>query len=285
MKRWFIIITLTLLLVWLIELTLGYSEIPYIISRFFSDYGDFLGYYFIEFGVIITVSIFASKLLGILKPEESKKIFREKAEEAFNLLKKGYEQKNLSEASIRLIYDRLIPNSSYDNIIPYIDFLESFLIYIRKEDSDGDLTKSIETLIYPILQKEKEEKPYTGVQEGERRILLAIEESANKSELSSLKKHLEDLAVLIQNNQRSLDKAERTNKWTIPTSIVGVFLTVFFGLYSIWGTSISSKEVQNISEKVSKKVTWTIDSINKQAVIDAEKKDSLHNQNSVKDKK
>lgn len=191
---------------------------------------------------------------------------KDNEKEAFELLKRGYDQNTLNEKAIRLIYNQFLSNLNLYNY-SFVGFLEAFLIYIRKEDSDGNVTKNIEELVNPLLDKERAEKPYSGINEGERRILLAIEEAASQNELTSLKRHITDLSVVIENNQEALKKAEATNKWTIPTSIIGVILTLVFGIYGFWGPSISSKEIDRISEKVSQHVTSSVDSISNQQII------------------
>ena len=126
----------------------------------------------------------------------------------------------------------------------------------NERKSRPSLTKRIEVLINPILEKERAEKPYPCVKERERRILLAIENSAAKGETASLKNNLEDLSTVIENNQKSLDRARATNRWTIPISIIGIILTVFVWLY---GTSLSEKDVQRISNQI---YTTVSDSLN-----------------------
>ena len=175
-------------------------------------------------------------------------------EKAYALLLKGDEHNTLNDNSIRLIFKRMV-EPKYDHIT-YLNFLESFLIYVRQADNDGTLTKRIEVLINPILEKERAEKPYPCVKERERRILLAIENSAAKGETASLKNNLEDLSTVIENNQKSLDRARATNRWTIPISIIGIILTVFVWLY---GTSLSEKDVQRISNQI---YTTVSDSLN-----------------------
>ena len=175
-------------------------------------------------------------------------------EKAYGLLLKGNEHNTLNDNSIRLIYKRMV-EQKYDHIT-YLNFLESFLIYVRQVDNDGALTKRIEDLINPILEKERAEKPYPCIKERERRILLAIEDSAAKGETVSLKNNLEDLSNVIENNQKSLDKARKTNKWTVPISIIGVLLTLFIWLY---GSSLSNRDVERISKQISSSI---IDSLN-----------------------
>lgn len=231
----------------------------------------------IIFIIVYVVSMAIAVSILIRKMNfKSKNWKREKMEkEAFNLLKKGYEQHTLNEKAIRLIYDKFSLNLDDLNDYTFIKFLEEFLIYIRNEDTDGTLTNKIEELVNPILDKEKEEKPYANINEGERRILLAIEESASQNEVTSLKRHLIDLSLLIENNQKEKNKAEATNKWTIPTSIGGVIFTLIFGLYGFFGSSLTSKDISSISDKLNERIISSVDSINKQTITNMNKTDSV----------
>ena len=201
--------------------------------------------------IAIYISMFA-----LMLAKQKSRFYRTKSdrEQAYGLLLKGIEHNTLNSNTIRLIYKRMIERK-YEHIT-YLDFLESFVIFVRQEDNDGALTQRIEDLINPILEKERAEKPYPCVKERERRILLAIEDSATKGETTSLKNNLEDLSIVIENNQKSLDRAQTTNKWTIPISIIGIILTVFIWLY---GSSLSEKDVQRISNQI---YTTVLDSLN-----------------------
>lgn len=201
-----------------------------------------------RFVLLMTCFISAYMALFVLMITRRKsRIYRIKSdkEKAYELLLKGNEQQTLNDKAIFLIYKREIARK-YESI-SYIDFLESFLIYVRQKDEDGSLTNRISEIIDPILEKEKAEKPYSNIKERERRILLAIEESANKGEHVSIKNNLEDLSIVIENNQKALDRARMTNKWTIPISVIGILLTLFIWLY---GSSLSDKDVQRISTQI-----------------------------------
>ncbi len=195
-------------------------------------------------------------ILAIMITHRKSRIHRNKSakEKAYELLLKGNEQQTLDNCAISLIYKREIARK-YE-YISYIDFLESFLIYVREKDEDGKLTTKISAIINPILEKEKAEKPYSNVKERERRILLAIENSLGKGETSSLKNNLDDLSGVIENNQKALDRARRINNWTVPVSVIGVLLTLFIWLY---GSSLSNKDVERISNQI---YTSIIDSLN-----------------------
>lgn len=213
-----------------------------VMDKFFMTLGD-------EKIVLLFTCFIATymSLLAMLLIKRKSRLYRDKndKEKAYGLLLKANEHNTLDDNAIYLIYNRIIKRKF--DYITYIDFLESFVIFVRQEDDNGALTKQIESIIKPILERERTEKPYTSVNERERRILLAIEDSAKKGETASLKNNLEDLSNVIENNQKSLDRARATNKWTIPISIIGIIITIFIWLY---GSSISEKDVQRISNQI-----------------------------------
>lgn len=200
--------------------------------------------------IILLFSVFISvymALFALMITRRKSRYYRVRTEKekAYELLLKGNEHKTLNANAIYLIYKRKVA-SKFDGV-SYIDFLESFLIYVREKDEDGTLTKNISESIESILEKEKAEKPYSNVKEREKRILCAIEESANRGELLAVKNNLKDLSIVIENNQRALNRARITNKWSIPISIIGILLTLFIWFY---GSSLSERDVQRISTQI-----------------------------------
>jgi hypothetical protein len=200
--------------------------------------------------LVLLFSLFISiyvALFALMITMRKSRYRREKSDKeyAYELLLKGNEQNTLNDGSISLIYKRCI-SKRYEHI-SYMDFLESFLMYVRQKDEDGTLTQSISKIIEPILEKEKIEKPFSNIKERERRLLLAVENSASKGETSSLKNNLTDLSIVIENNQKALDRARAINRWSIPISVIGILLTLFIWLY---GSSLSDKDVQRISAQI-----------------------------------
>ena len=120
------------------------------------------------------ISIYAA-LLALMITRMKSSTYRKRAEKekAYELLLKGHEQQTLNDKAISLIYKREIARK-YESI-SYIDFLESFLIYVRQKDDDGALTTNISLIINPILEKEKAEKPYSNVSQPTLRNLLSVD--------------------------------------------------------------------------------------------------------------
>lgn len=228
-------------------------------NELFSTFGD--EKYVLLFSGFISVYM-ALVVLMITRMKSRYFRTRTEKEKAYELLLKGNEQQSLNASAIYLIYKREVA-PKFDGV-SYIDFLESFLIYVRKKDEDGTLTKNISESIESILEKEKAEKPYSNVNEREKRILYAIEESANRGELLAVKNNLKDLSIVIENNQKALNRARMTNKWTIPISIIGILLTLFIWLY---GSSLSEKDIQRISTQIYNSVADSLHVIKSDNVI------------------
>lgn len=193
--------------------------------------------------IIIYVSILIT--LGILSLIDQ--YIKEKRNEEidkynYDLLIKGIKQGTLNDESVYLIFKEsnekrggLFSKTSYS----YLKFLNSFLYYIREVDSDGTLTNSSNDIIKPIIEKIKEDDPYSNVNERERRILVSISDTINKSaqliasEKTAIKHNLEDLALALEENQTTLEKSKKTNKWSIPLSIISTLLTLGFGILQL----------------------------------------------------
>ena len=61
--------------------------------------------------------------------------------------------------------------------------------------------------------------------------------------------------MVIESNQKALDKAKQANRWSIPISIVGVLLTLFIWIY---GSSLSERDVERISTQISTNISEQI---------------------------
>ena len=190
-----------------------------------------------EWVIIITtiISLYAAIVALFMIYIKSKRHYRKsKREEVYNLIKKGIEEESFdNDGDIFLVYKRLAQGDYHYN-------------------SDKDTILLISKRITPILNKEREEKPYCNIKDRERRILLAIEEASKKNETNSIKHTLIDLSMVIESNQKALDRARLTNKCSIPISIVGLLLTIFIWLY---GSSLSERDIERISTHISNTIS------------------------------
>ena len=241
----------------------------YVLNRYthFSKYLDFfptLSDFIIWVVIAAAISTYIHNLVhDPINPSPKKS----ELESAYELLLKRYSQKTLDEKSINLIYSREIVSNNGMTSMSKLVFLESFLIYVTKNDNkeDGALTKGITEIVDPLLEEERKGKPYPNVNDTERRILIEIEDSVEKGETASIKSRIEDLSTIIVKNQNALNRANKINNLTIPVSIFSVVLTLFIWLYGMFATSLSDKDVERISREVS---SFVKDSINTKNIIE-----------------
>lgn len=194
--------------------------------------------------IIIFLFIYLYLLIIHLLPEiVYKKRIRQKEGMYYELLLKGIKQGTIEEDAIFDIYTCFNENLSDVFItfsVPYDSFLKSFLFYVREKDEDGEITKKVTQVLKPILDKNKDLNPYENVDEGQRRILLSIEDTIKNSstitlnERAAIKHNLNVLANAIVEKQEELLHSKKVNKWTMPITIFGVLATIVFGIIQLF---------------------------------------------------
>lgn len=167
---------------------------------------------------------------------------------SFSLMITAFKQNpKLDNEDILLIYNDFAQNTSQN--ISYEKYLESFIIYVRSNEKDNSFVNSIVEHIKPILNKEKEEQPFSNVEERERLLLLSIDQSVKNNETTSVSNNLRNLSLTIQKTQSELKQAKRINRWSIPISVIGVVLTI---ISMVMGYFSSSSDIDKISSGVAK---------------------------------
>ena len=132
----------------------------------------------------------------------------------------------------------------------YVFLLEKYLLYLREGHSE-DLHdfESVNSFLKKEIAKVHAARPYDGIEESERRIMLSIEETAqNESVKRIVKNNLDELSDCIRKSENSLRRAKSLNSWMIPLTIISFVLTV---VTYIWGSKISQKDFDELDRHVS----------------------------------
>ena len=116
-------------------------------------------------------------------------------------------------------------------------WLREFMVALISKEID----KSIEdkTLIEwkekisSFIQKIEEVSPCSDLPDIERSILTDISTYLKNNDKDAVERKLSELASIIQARNDDLNKIRSTNKWAVPLAVVGMILTVVFGLLSI----------------------------------------------------
>ena len=209
------------------------------------------------YGFLVIIAIIISAILSIkgisslIAEIILSKRLNSKKEETIQLFLNEYAKRTLEEKSIRFIYEQLI-GRMFD--YSFEDLLNSFMIYVRKNDTNGKQTREIEAIIDPILEKEREKKPYSKLEESERRLLSNIEVLARTTPgptHDSIKNNLEDLAGVIERKQKVVNNAQKSKKRSTIISIIGVVLTVLnIVIVFIYKPTLSEKSIKEITRQI-----------------------------------
>lgn len=92
---------------------------------------------------------------------------------------------------------------------------------------------SIKDKINSIIKKNEESNPFADLPNPERGIINDISTYNSHGDNKSIERKLKELSSVIITRNEQQKRVEAQNKWSIPLSIIGVILTVLFGIISI----------------------------------------------------
>ncbi len=113
-------------------------------------------------------------------------------------------------------------------------WLRGFLLDLvedTKDNKNTNLTK-VKEQISLFINKAESASPHAGIPDLERSIVRDIENYLNMQNTDSVKRKLNELVAAIQVREESVNKLQGITKWSVPLSVIGLILTVFFGLMS-----------------------------------------------------
>lgn len=172
---------------------------------------------------------------------------RKKREKAFKLLSDCFnDDVEIDESDIKLIY-RKRARTIYPS---YAAFIEGYLLYLRDGHKSvlNDFSK-VNPILKEIITREQVARPYDGINESERRIMLSIEEAVQDESLKGIvRSNLEDLSDSIRKTEIDLRRTKKINRWTWPLTLMSFAFAVFT---FFWGTRLSKKDYQEIKDCVS----------------------------------
>jgi len=109
--------------------------------------------------------------------------------------------------------------------------------YITKVISDSSVeageTKKLKTFATAVLKRIETESPFAELPAAERNLLLDIDRFIRANDRDSASTKLQDLASLIEVRQDAMDRLQSSNKWSVPLAVIGLVLTVLFGIVSL----------------------------------------------------
>jgi len=123
-------------------------------------------------------------------------------------------------------------NREYYKDFSLASVIEDYIAY-RSDKDDGGILKNNYELLKSIIKIENEEKPFSNIPDQERRLLRAIDDSVKHNDIDSISYHLQELNSVISTRTKIYQRTNAINRWSIPAAIIGILLTVIFGIMSL----------------------------------------------------
>lgn len=193
--------------------------------------------------VISYASVLVTTLLGEPKLTKYQKEFNELADKYMAGKNVSYIDTN----ELRIIFNSI--NRKSDGALlkyGYISTLEDYLVHITT-DNDKKNDKFYRS-IFTALENEKKQEPYSNLPTEERRILVNLDASIRIHDAQTALSNLSSLNDVLRMSNEHREKIEKQNRWAIPFSIVGVILTILFGIISIF-RPLQLKRISTASRK------------------------------------
>ena len=189
-------------------------------------------YYFLLMGIIFTTyGIIFYYFLRYLH------IRNVKVEEEFHkLMLEGLKNETIEDLEdVYIIYNGLKRTQISNGDYRLNHLLNTF---IKKLQSNKDSLEVGKLKVYikkakELLNKNKEVEPFSDLPDQEKNILNDILSYVQSKDSDSAIRKLKELAIAVSKQKLYVNKLEKQNKWSIPLAIIGLILTVIFGVLSL----------------------------------------------------
>ena len=155
---------------------------------------------------------------------------------------------SVNTSDLRIIFNSI--NRKSDGALlkyGYISTLEDYLVHITTDDNEKN--DKFYKFIFTALENEKKQEPYSNLPNEERRILVSLEASIKSHETQIALLNLSSLNDVLKMENEHREKIEKQNRWAIPLAIVGLIVTILFGIITIFRPRQLKRE-KNLPKKV-----------------------------------
>lgn len=128
--------------------------------------------------------------------------------------------------------------------------LEDYYTHRLSKDSDieEDELERRYKIIKEILKEENKEKPFSGVPDEERRILISIKDALKNNDINAIDFNVDELNSVLTTRNKLLERSTKLNRWSVPLAILGVFFTILFGILSLSPNKIDYEKINSQNE-------------------------------------
>jgi len=124
----------------------------------------------------------------------------------------------------------------------FINVLEDYSVNLLTAETKKD-NKNF-NLIVNLINEELKGEPFNQLKSEQKRILLNLQNSLKTQDFKNGMYNLNEMNDVLRIQNENIEKLERQNAWSIPLAIIGVVLTLIFGIISL-GKSFKKIEPEN----------------------------------------
>lgn len=113
--------------------------------------------------------------------------------------------------------------------------LRRFLVDLQlaKYIDDEVQIKHWKAIIDEFILENEQLSPFSELPQTERNIMNDLTSFLKTDDKEAIKRKLFELSSAIQLRNEQLEKVEKQNKWSMPLSLIGLVLTIYFGIISL----------------------------------------------------
>lgn len=112
--------------------------------------------------------------------------------------------------------------------------LRRLLAALAADPESKQPERQLKIKIKELLKQIETETPFADVPTAERNLIIDARTLIESNEPRAAIQKVGDLAVLIEARQEAYVKLQAANKWSVPLAIIGLVLSVVFGVLSLW---------------------------------------------------
>ena len=131
---------------------------------------------------------------------------------------------------------RGINNSSDDDVAYNAAIsraLRRILVTLAIEPVSDQSSKDLRVKVKLMLSKIEADTPFVDLPAAERNLIIDTKGLIEAQELKAASQKINDLANLIEARQEAYEKLQVANRWSVPLAIIGLVLSLAFGIISL----------------------------------------------------
>lgn len=185
--------------------------------------------------IALAIAALASLLTNLFFDETSKK--REKAKDKLLKLLEG----NLSKGRILdlelLGHIKQSVERDFSVEIPITHLIQDILFRLNDVERDGDNSdvNDLSNKLQELITQENKKAPFENLPEEERRLLRGLDDAIRHNDEASIKFNFDELNSVLSVRHVEHARAIKLNKWSVPLAVIGLALTIIFGIVGMQG--------------------------------------------------